>query len=257
MNRLPYILSALLLALSLAAQETPKIIAHRGYWQTDGAAQNSIRAFERAAEEGVYGSEFDVHMTADRVLVLSHDHVVQGINIHTSPYAHIADLKLSNGECIPTLREFLETARHTDTCMKLIFELKPHDTPELDREAALRSVEMIREKQLARRTEFITFSLEAGKELIRLSPDTPVHYLNGNLTPRQLKDLGFAGLDYSIDVMRKNPEWFGDAKNLRLSVNVWTVNTPALIREMADRGADFITTDVPREALMLLNDAEE
>ncbi|MDR1380073.1 MAG: glycerophosphodiester phosphodiesterase [Tannerella sp.] len=253
MHKFEIILLTLALTFPLMAGDTPKIIAHRGYWQTYGSAQNSIRSFERAAEAGAYGSEFDVQMTADSILVLFHDNTVGGITIQRAPYAHFMDMKLPNGECIPVLREFLEATRHVDSGIKLIFELKPHATPELNREAARRSVEMIREKKLVYRTEFITFNLDAGKELIRLAPEIPVYYLNGELSPRQLKDLGFAGLDYHYDVMRKNPQWFGEAKKLGLGINVWTVNDPAIIREMVEQGADFITTDVPSDALLQLN----
>jgi glycerophosphoryl diester phosphodiesterase len=253
MSKFKLTLIAIVLAFPLGARDVPKVIAHRGYWQAYGSAQNSLRSFERAAETGVYGSEFDVQMTADSILVLFHDNTVQGIAIQGAPYSHIKDIRVSNGECIPVLREFLEAARHVGTDMKIVFELKPHATPELDREAARRSVEMVREKRLTYRTMFITFSLEAGKEFIRLAPEMPVYYLNGELSPRQLKDLGFAGLDYHYDVMRKNPEWFGDAKRLGLGVNVWTVNDPAIIEEMTERGADFITTDVPSDALIQLN----
>ena len=83
--------------------------------------------------------------------------------------------------------------------------------------------------------------------------DMPVYYLNGELSPKELKELGFAGLDYHFDVMRKNKEWFKEAKKLSLGINVWTVNDPAIIIEMVEQGADFITTDIPSEALNLLN----
>ena len=239
--------------LPVFAQDVPKVIAHRGYWQTYGSAQNSIRSLERAVEVGAYGSEFDVHMTADSVLILFHDNTINGMIIQETPYSYLKDIKLPNGECIPTLREFLETARQIKSDIKLIFELKPHATPELNREAARRSVEMIREKKLVNKTEYITFNLDAGKEFIHLAPESPVYYLNGELSPKDIKELGFAGIDYRIDVMRKNPEWFREAKKLGLGVNVWTVNDPEAIKEMAGHGADFITTDMPSDALLILN----
>lgn len=253
MNKLKLTLLTLAAVWPLLAQDIPKVIAHRGYWQTYGSAQNSIRSFERAAEIGVYGSEFDVHMTSDSVLILFHDNATHGMKIQEVPYSYLMDIKLSNGECITTLREFLEVAHRTNPDIRLIFELKPHATAERNREAARRSVEMIREKQLTFRTEFITFNLDAGKELIRLAPEIPVYYLNGELSPGELKELGFAGLDYHFDIMRKNPQWFKEAKKLGLGVNVWTVNDPSVIREMADQGADFITTDTPSDALIQLN----
>lgn len=227
------------------------VIAHRGFWKAEGAFQNSIAALEQANRINVYGSEFDVHMTADGVLVLFHDTKMNGMEIQKVPYAAIKDTILSNGVRIPTLREYLEAARHTD--IRLIFELKPHETPERNREAARASVALVKEKNLQHRTEYITFNLEAGKELIRLAPEADVYYLNGELSPQELKDLGFVGLDYHYDVLKQHTEWFEDAKRLGLSVNVWTVNDTTLMREMIDLGARFITTDIPADALEFIS----
>jgi glycerophosphoryl diester phosphodiesterase len=53
--------------------------------------------------------------------------------------------------------------------------------------------------------------------------------------------------------MRKHSEWFKQAKALGLSVNVWTVDNQALMREMIDAGADYITTDNPNDALIFVS----
>jgi glycerophosphoryl diester phosphodiesterase len=239
------------LCLSLTAQDRAEIVAHRGYWQSRGSAQNSVAALEGADRIRAYGSEFDVHLTADNVPVVHHDGTIEGVDIQKSTYAAIKDFALANGEKIPTLREYLEAAKRTD--IRLVFELKPHATPERNREAARIAVETVKEKKLMHRTEFITFNIDAGKELVCLAPEAGVYYLNGDLPPGELKRLGFAGLDYHYDVMRKNPEWFGQAKALGLGVNVWTVNDTTLMREMIDAGADFITTDIPHDALIFVS----
>lgn len=239
---------SLVTVLSVTAQNKSQVIAHRGYWNTESSSQNSLKALEKAHEIKVYGSEFDVHLTADDVLVVYHDDKVDGRRVQELNYADLTKLRLLNGEELPTLEAYLKKGKELDD-MKLIFELKSHSTPERNREAALKSVEMIEKMGLGDRTEYITFNLDAGKELIRVSPHSPVFYLNGELSPAQLKELGFAGLDYHINVMKKNPEWFKECKALGLKTNVWTVNEPAAMKEMADYGADFITTDVPVEAL--------
>ncbi len=225
------------------SQNKVQVIAHRGFWKTDGSAQNSIKALNLADDMGVYGSEFDVHLTADNVAVVHHDDTMLGIPIQSTNYDDIKDMILPNGEKIPTLEKYLNRGRLLKT--KLIFELKPHKTPERNREAARICVSIINQLGLQNCTEYITFNLDAGKELIRLSPNTPVFHLNGDLTPQQLKDLGFAGLDYHFNKMKENPQWFKEAKDLGLKINVWTVNDPVIIKEMIDRGADFITTDEP------------
>ena len=246
------VLSSLFLNLFLVAQDRPQVIAHRGYWQTAGSAQNSIASLEKADQIKVYGSEFDVRMTKDSVLVIIHDEEVNNIRVEEAPYSAIQNAVLSNGEKLPTLLEFLAAAQHLKTT-KLIFELKiGKRDPAWSREAARRSVDMVRDKKLQSQTEYITFDLEAAKELIRLAPESDVYYLNGDLAPQKLKEFGFAGLDYHYDVMKSNPHWFREAKALGLKVNVWTVNDLKLMREMIENGADFITTDMPVEALNLI-----
>jgi glycerophosphoryl diester phosphodiesterase len=239
------------LCLSLAAQDKAQVIAHRGYWQSRGSAQNSIAALEHAGLIRAYGSEFDVHLTSDDVPVVHHDGTIQGVEIQKTTYAAIKDFVLSNGEKIPTLREYLEAAKHVEPS-RLIFELKPHETPERNREAARISVDLVREKKLQSRTEYVTFNQDAGNELIRLAPEADVYYLSGDLSPAELKTLGYAGLDYHYDVMKEHPQWFREAKALGLGVNVWTVNDTTLMREMINAGADFITTDIPSDALKFI-----
>ena len=178
------ILFSLLFVLPATAKNKPRIIAHRGYWTIDGSAQNSLQALREANRVKVYGSEFDVHLTADNIPVVFHDSKVNGIAIQEADYATIKDIQLANGETIPTLEAYLECAKPLKKT-KLIFELKSHATPERDREAARYVVDMIDSMKLTKRTEYIAFSLEAAKELHRLSPKTPVYYLNGDLSDRK------------------------------------------------------------------------
>ena len=74
------------------------------------AIETSIRSLERANEIKVYGSEFDVHLTADNVPVVYHDRKIEGKDIQTASY-ELKDLKLSNGETLPTLEQYLDRAK--------------------------------------------------------------------------------------------------------------------------------------------------
>lgn len=228
-----------------------QIIAHRGFWQSRGSTQNSITSLENAEDIGVYGVEFDVHLTADSVPVVFHDMTIKEMKIQETNYAMIQRIALANGEKIPTLREYLEAARRTK-CIRLILELKPHATPQRNRMAAQMITDLIREKKLQHRTDYISFNLDAAREFIRIAPEAEVYYLNGELSPAQLKQEGFAGLDYHYEVMRKNPQWFKEAKREGLGINIWTVNDTTLMREMINAGADIITTDIPVEALKFI-----
>ena len=59
-----------LLAFFISA-EAQEIVAHRGYWKDN--AQNSIASLQKAQAFGCWGSEFDLHLTADNFVVVNHD----------------------------------------------------------------------------------------------------------------------------------------------------------------------------------------
>lgn len=61
-----------------------KVISHRGYWKTEGSAQNSVTSFLKADSISSYGSELDVWLTADSVLIANHDRVFKGLAMETS-----------------------------------------------------------------------------------------------------------------------------------------------------------------------------
>ena len=57
-------------AFGYAQTQSTQIIAHRGFWKTNGSAQNSIAALMKADSVGCYGSEFDVWLTDEFHLLL-------------------------------------------------------------------------------------------------------------------------------------------------------------------------------------------
>ena len=105
---------------------------------------------------------------------------------------------------------------------------------------------MIKNKGLEDRTEYITFSQHATKEFIRLAPKgTPVYYLTGDLTPKELKAWGCAGPDYHFSIFQKHPEWIKECHDLGMKVNAWTVNEAKDMEWLISQGVDFITTNEP------------
>ena len=44
----------------------PQVVAHRGYWNAPGSAQNSIRALVKADSIGADAVELDVWISADK-----------------------------------------------------------------------------------------------------------------------------------------------------------------------------------------------
>lgn len=144
-------------AAPLSAQT--KAIAHRGYWDTEGSAHNSIAALRKAAEVGAYGSEFDVVITQDGVALVNHDDSIGGYRIETTPYRLLKDLRLPNGEPLPTLERYLEEGRKIRG-VQLILEIKPHREEANERRPVQTVRAMVKEKELEERVDYISFSAE-------------------------------------------------------------------------------------------------
>ena len=241
-----HLIFATIAAATIAtAAAQPKVIAHRGFWDAPGSAQNSIRALAKADSIGCWGSEFDVWMTADEKLVVNHDASFKGLPIETSQAADVTALTLSNGEHMPLLDDYLKAFAERPG-IKVVCELKVHTDKRREAKAVKMVLKLMKRHKLTDRAVYITFSPEATREFVKHAPKgTEVYYLNGNWTPQQLKDEGCAGLDYSLAVMKKHPEWIEQCHSLGLKVNIWTVNRRDDLQWCIDHGADFITTNDP------------
>lgn len=227
-----------------------KVIAHRGYWKCEGSAQNSIASLEKAAEAKVYGSEFDVQMTQDKEIVVNHDDSIRGLSIFDTPFAELKDLKLSNGEKLPTLDDYLTVGKKLPD-IQLILEIKPHKTKEAEDEAVKIIVDKVKKMQMEKQVEYISFSMNICEQLVELTPDSEIAYLKSDVAPKELKEKGINGIDYYIMVLAEKPEWIDEAHGLGMKVNVWTVNDMNMVQKMIDRKVDYITTDYPLEVKKL------
>ena len=226
-----------------------QIIAHRGYWDTEGSAQNSLTAIRKAQELNLYGSELDIWLTTDGHLVLNHDATLNGVTIQNSTYEQVKDLTLSNGEKIAQLSDCLTLIKESESPTKLIIEIKTHSTAERNMAAAKAAVEAVAESRMQNKVEYIAFDLDICKKIVSLDASAKVSYLAGGIAPETLHTYGISGLDYHIQEFRDNPQWIKQAKDRGMSVNVWTVNSIGDIAEMTNAGVQFVTTDKPLDAL--------
>ena len=235
------------MALTATATAQTQIVAHRGYWKTEGSAQNSITALNRAAEIGVYGSEFDVQLTSDSVIMVNHDDSYQGHVIAQTPFEVMKTMKLANGEYMPTLQLYLEAGKQHPN-LKMVLEIKPHKTQAEEDYLARRCVEMVKSMGMEDQVEYISFSLHVCEQLARLDPKAMVEYLAGDIAPKDLLAKGIRGIDYHYSILLDKPQWIAEAHNLGMVVNAWTVDDLAIVKRLKDLKVDFITTNVPEEA---------
>lgn len=221
-----------------------KVIAHRGAWKKKSLPENSIASLREAFRLGCYGSEFDVHLTADSVLVINHDADFLGIPIASSTYQELKAGKMKNGEYIPTLEAYLKEGLKQHKT-KLILELKISGLGvERDLEMTRRSVALVKKLGATDWVDYISFSYDILKQVQKSDPKANVAYLNGDVPLKKLKEDGFYGADYHYSVYKKGA-WFKEAKELGLTINAWTVNSLEDMNWLLDQDADFITTNEP------------
>lgn len=108
---------------SLESAQSVRLIAHRGaHNHAQGIIENTLAAFTLAKELGCWGIEFDVHSTADKVLVVNHDPTLKRLWGHEQAIAklHFNELRILAPH-VPTLNEVV--AAYGDS-MHLFIELK-------------------------------------------------------------------------------------------------------------------------------------
>lgn len=258
---------AALVSFNISAQT--KVVAHRGYWQTDGSAQNSLASLQKASEIDCWGSEFDVWITQDGVCVVHHDADIEGIRIEDAKYEDIREMRLSNGEKLPTLEQYLWLGSHL-LPMKLVLEVKPHSTPEADDRCVDEVLRLVKKYCVVDQTDYISFSMRVCERLMARGAEVlngpngqragkrvddvamRVAYLEGDIAPDDIKSKGLTGIDYEQSVLLdKHPEWINECHEKGLDVNIWTVNDLNKLWNAIELKVDFVTTNRPVEALKL------
>jgi glycerophosphoryl diester phosphodiesterase len=247
-------ISILLLSLCLSTMSISQtnVIAHRGAWKNKGLPENSIASLKHAIELGCYGSEFDVHLSADSIPFILHDHSIQGTHIEKTSSSELAKIKLSNGEALPTLEAYLNTGKN-QTQTKLILEIKSSSISKArSLELTKACVAMVKKVGVGSITEYIAFDFDVCKKVKELDPKALVSYLNGDKSPEELAAAGLNGFDYHFSILKKNEDWLTEAQKRNLTTNAWTVNDENMMRWLIDKKINYITTNEPEKLLELL-----
>ena len=246
MKKLFLVLAAVSLAAAAFAQ--PKLVAHRGFYTTPGADENTITSLNNALALGLYGVEFDVNLTADDELIVFHGpKVTDKLDAQRSAYSDIREVILPNGNRIPTLREFLIEGRKSPQT-KLILELKRHATPATETRIVERIVALCKELNMLEQMEFTSFSRHACREFVRCAPNNPVLYISSSLstdvTADVAKDEGY-NLSYSIYILLNRPDMVDRMNELGVESTLWIVDSEELVDWAVKHRCTFISSNYP------------
>jgi glycerophosphoryl diester phosphodiesterase len=185
-------------------------------------------------------------MTADDSLIVNHDPYYNKLAIETTNYADLIKFKLSNGEKLPTLREYLQAGIQNNTSTRLVCEIKPSEiTKERGIVLATKVVQLVHKLKAEDNVVYISFDYDILKQVRKINPTVSLQYLEGNKSPEQVKADGISGLDYHLSVFKDHPEWIESAKKKNITLNAWTVNDPNDMDWLIANEFDFITTNEP------------
>ncbi|MET4080898.1 glycerophosphoryl diester phosphodiesterase [Pedobacter sp. UYP30] len=222
------------------------VVAHRGAWKTLGLPQNSIASLKQAIKLGYRGSEFDVRMTSDDSLVIHHDPDFNNLEIEKTTFAELRKFKLSNGEELPTLHEYLSAGLANNSGTMLVCEIKPYDGgAERADKVATKVVQTVKDLNAQKLVGYISFDYNILKKVHQLDPKATTQYLEANKTPEEVAADGLTGVDYYFTAFQKNKDWISMAKKKGITLNAWTVNNPEDMDWLLKDGFDFITTNEP------------
>ncbi len=235
------------------------IVAHRGYWNCEAAGymENTIASLKAAQDNGLWGSEFDIHLTSDDVVLVNHNDNIQGVKIAENPLSVFKAMTHKNGEHPSTLDEYLTQGEKCATTV-LVIELKPQKG--VDREDLLwqKTVEALKAHHLydPKRVAFISFSHHICQKIAAEAPQFINQYLEGDIAPDVLATEGINGIDFEQKVFIENPDYVQAAHDKGMTVNAWTVNKDHNMRSLIYLGIDALTTNEPLLARKVLGDKE-
>lgn len=223
-----------------------KIVAHRGAWREYGLPQNSIASLRKAIEINCIGSECDIWLTKDDSIVVCHDIEYSGKTVEKSTYASLIKTKLSNGEMLPTLRQYL-TALSGQNQTKLFIELKTLSYDENRRNKLVNEViDIVSSMQMQDHVIYTSFVFNLLQRIHHINSTATTLFLGGTFSPAAVNTAGLSGICYDIDTLQIHQEWLALTKSDNLILSSWTVNNSDQFKWLLRHQADYVFTDIPR-----------
>ena len=226
---------------------TPKVYAHRGFWNTTGSAENSLAAYKKACEAGCDGMETDVWLTTDDSIMINHDATLNNVTIQTSSYNKVKGLTLGNGETIPRLRQMLDLVQQNNT--HLLIEIKEHSTLARGKECAKATYEIVKAYGVLDKVEFHSPSYDIGRYIISLDSSAFVSSLDYQ-APAQLKADGFKCLT-SLGGLYNHTSQVSQFKSQDIKCWPFTPDQVSLFNYLIQNGAECVGTNNVQGALRL------
>jgi glycerophosphoryl diester phosphodiesterase len=226
------------------------VLAHRGASATH--TENTLEAFVAAREQGAHGIELDVRRTADGVLVVCHDALLDdGRAIGDTNHADLPDH-------VPTLADALDVSE--GMCMNVEIKNLPGDPDHVLAPLLVEDlVGMLTERDLAGSTLISSFHIDSVDQVRAQAPELRTGWLVldgaavGSLVERTAAH-GHQAINPHASLVDRGFVERSHAAGLQ--VMVWTVDDLQRAQELIDLGVDAIITNTPEPVRALVDAAQ-
>jgi len=251
-----------------------KIIAHRGNHDAGLAPENTVEAIKHAWDLNVDGVEIDVHLTKDRRIAVIHDFWTgkltdNSLSVGESTLKELKELSVTGRKKnyplykfrIPCLEEVLITVPPGKT---LFIEIKHNSDPSGEIISILNNLLNISSRQIV----FIGFienqvEFEKMKKVKKVFTEYrvfPIFNLKKTKSPDEIIEKALAMGADGVDIGSGTLKTFKDLANKysplenfiqkftkrNLSVNLWSLDDPDVVKIFINAGVSSITTNKPK-----------
>lgn len=228
-----------------------KMVAHRGLSGIE--PENTCAAFVAAGNRDYFGIETDVHRTADGAYVVIHDDhtgrvAFEDISVEGSSLEQLQAIALEDKDGkqrsdlkIPTLDEYLKICAKYEKVP--VLELKNA----FPKEDVANILAIVKKYMALDGIIFISFDYQNMIYLRELEKDARLQYLCGGSAKVDEELIAkLKAYDLDLDIYWKVLDEAG-VKLLHangVEINVWTVDDPAVAKQLVSWGVDYITSNI-------------
>lgn len=232
----------------------PRAFAHRG-WHVGSTAgmENSLSAFRAAVDEGYRYVETDVHVTADGVVVVAHDALLDrttdaGGPIAELPWRVVRAARIGGREEVVPLSAVLEDL--PDTFFNIDVKADAAVAPVVAVLDAAKAYDRVCLASFSDQRLHRLRLLAGDRLLTSMGPRSVVALLAGARLPGRMLDGAMAGAAAQIPprhglLRLVTKPLLRAARKRGVEVHVWTIDGAAEMHSLLDAGVDGLVTDTP------------
>lgn len=235
--------------------------AHRGASGT--MPENTLPAFQKAAEMHADGVELDIQLSKDGEIIVMHDEKVDRTSngkgwVKDMTLEQLKQLDVSYGHTelgtvtIPTMKEVFELLKPTDLTINIELKTGILDYPGIEEKI----ITLTKEEGFEDRVIYSSFNHYTIMRIQKLDPKakTAFLYADGPI------DMPEYGRDHHINALHpafynlRMPDFMKKTKEYGLDVNVWTVNSEEYVKLCIQAGVNAIITNYPDMAVKVIRE---